>query len=787
MATTVYGNTVKSYWRVYIYYYVYAEDETSITYRCWWGINWVKKIAGNDDATNYWTSNDRPTWLSGTGKTTENAYPTATLTQTWWNGDADKCYGYDYVTWKFTKTDVKQTPTIKAYISHNSTRALYKGSSSVTTKLNVPARPTCTISFNGNPAHSGDTVSNVPANVTKFYGYDMDIPADTPTESGYAFKSWNTAADGSGTDYYIGEKYKGNADATLYAQWGAVDPPTCEHGDVTFSTSSSNVIRSFTDISCDISDIELLHDDRTLVGVKMQINGHDSNVLTTDGLLTISGQTSGVPTFTAADEGEHTVYIVTEDSEAIGKYPIGTVNIVAPTWSNKIVIDTSKFPNIDANGNAILESVKIANYTTTPESWDSVDTYGLKFIKGDDGTTWAFDYVFDEDHVDNPLDDSPNIAVEVTYKSFETISPIGTKAFFTTSRNQNYSNGIYNVMFVSGVDNAIYPEYSSRVWWSKINNPLYFPDTNYIEVGSNDTAVQGLTKVGDYLAVVKQSKTTDTAIFLLYPTSFEEETTYAVKQGVQGVGALSRYSFNILGDETLFLSPKGVMAIVPSQDEEHKVQNRSFFIDKGLLAENNIDSYSFVYDGKYFLSVGNGHCYVLDGNQRNSWGNDKTNLVYECYYLDNVPANCFVRYKDALVFSDDKNVCIFNDGYVDAYDLDGNENVPVSAKWSTILDDDSALHYYKTMQKKGNLVSILPVETDAERSSTKVYVKKDDDAPVEIKRTFGDSSLIPSEMFINKKFKKYKRLQFILVNDSEEDFGVDEIVKNYTVGNYAKR
>ena len=32
-----------------------------------------------------------------------------------------------------------------------------------------------------------------------------------------------------------------------------------------------------------------------------------------------------------------------------------------------------------------------------------------------------------------------------------------------------------------------------------------------------------------------------------------------------------------------------------------------------------------------------------------------------------------------------------------------------------------------------------------------------------------------------------EHLQFILRNDADEDFGVDEIVKNYTVGNYAKK
>jgi len=242
------------------------------------------------------------------------------------------------------------------------------------------------------------------------------------------------------------------------------------------------------------------------------------------------------------------------------------------------------------------------------------------------------------------------------------------------------------------------------------------------------------------------------------------------------------------------------------------------------------NAYSFVYDGKYYLSMGTGAVYVLDGNQRNSWGNDRTVLVYEGYYLVNVPAKCFVKYNDQLVFSDGTNICAFNSGYTDAYNDEGEEFVPVNAEWSTILDDDGSIHYYKTMQKKGNVVSILPtdykfiqveideatfnkkktmyyiiVDGDYTRckddseydpdeayfikgaSDTKVFIRKDNNDLIEIERKFSESSLIPSEMMLKKKCKKYKRLQFVVRNNEPEPFGVDEIVKSYTLGNYAKK
>lgn len=775
----------------------------------------------------------------------------------------------------------------------------------------VPAKTHYTVTYHGNATG----VSGVPSAQTKWYGETLTLSSTKPTRGGYAFAGWATSSNGS-VEYKAGSKYTDNANLNLYAKWTVTNPPTC-----TTKVTTPKLRKGITSdkLIVNISNVKK-YTGRSISSIKVTCNG-----------VTKTGTTAKNYTFTNSEVGGvGTKYIsvtITDSAGAYTTYPkVGSVQVVAPTWTKKVTV-SGVLPALSSTKYAIFDSVQVYNYTAG--AYQSATTSGYKITDNKNGT-WSTTITLNENQVPSKSA-TVNLSahpIKFSYKHYDTNVSEADSAFYTTSRNQNYSNGIYNVMFVSGCDSEAYPNYTSRVWWSKINDPLYFPDTNYIEVGSNDTAVQGLTKVGDYLAVIKQSKTTDTAIFLLYPTSFEEETTYAVKQGVQGVGALSRYSFNILGDETLFLSPKGVMAVVPTQDEEHKVQNRSYFVDKRLLAEDGIENaYSFVYDGKYYLAIGNGHVYVLDGNQRNSWGNDRTVLVYECYYLENVPANCFVKFNDALVFSNDEFVGAFGEGYLDERDMETGEETPVKAEWSTIFDDDGSLHYYKTMQKKGNLVSILPldsetgfksveideetfnedktkyytlvddeyiqcteedefvgdfaeveideetfnenktkyytivsvggfVESDVDEetfnedktsyyyiyndeyvqctdddvydpdtqyyyytyndeyvqcteedeydadtqyfcvlgvyyviyhSSTKVFVRKDDKEPVEIERKFGRATNVPSEMFLNKKFKKYKRLQFIIRNEEDENFGVDEIVKNYTVGNYAKK
>lgn len=689
-----------------------------------------------------------------------------------------------------------------------------------TGSVTVPALDSYTVSYDKNGGTTG-TVSPQ----TKYYSIPLTLTTskyqwlDSEGEELKSFVQWIDPND-SNKAYVSGAQYTRNAGTTLKAQWQALNPPTCDYGELTPPDPYEAYTKNFSEIKVTVSNI-YVKDTRMPFSVTLQIGNASytiSNIQSLDDL-----EIGCVPT----ESGTLPVTLTITDHEGnMTPYDLGTVEVVDPTWTITATYSTL-FPDYDAFGNSAL-TVYAGKDGDTSEYDQIIGTY--KAVDNGDNT-WSVEVVLTEEYVDNVVADNPNASIMVVYNHTVAEDKATMQAFYETTRNANFSTGISNTMFVSGCESA---NYSSRVWWSEINNPLYFPDLNYIEVGSNDTSVMGLCKVGDYLGVVKQSKTTDTAIFLIYPTSFEDNTTYAVKQLSSGLGAYGKYTFNVLGDETLFLSPNGVMAIVTGEDKDHKVQNRSYFVDGKLLKEPQIENaYSFVFDSKYYLAIGR-RMYVLDGNQRNSWGNDRTNLVYECYFLDNVPAECLVKYNDELYFSNDYGLCKFKsasdeNAYTDAFNED-ETNVPVKARWSTIFDDDGAVNYYKTMQKKGNVISVLPnapvrflpvqiteEEFNADKTHyyindggyvrcteesvydstiiyfikdelhTKVYVKKDNKERVEIQRQFGEATEIPSELFVNKKFKKYKRLQFIIENNEAEPFGVDSIIKQYTIGNYAKR
>lgn len=69
-------------------------------------------------------------------------------------------------------------------------------------------------------ANTSDPVENLPPSINYTFGEIITIPNQTPIRAGYTFTGWNTASDGSGTQYEPGNSFIGPAqDSILYAQW----------------------------------------------------------------------------------------------------------------------------------------------------------------------------------------------------------------------------------------------------------------------------------------------------------------------------------------------------------------------------------------------------------------------------------------------------------------------------------------------------------------------------------------------------------------------------------------
>lgn len=81
---------------------------------------------------------------------------------------------------------------------------------------------TYTLTYDGNE----NTGGSVPVDATHYYeGNAVTVKGNTGdlVATGFYFVTWNTQADGEGTDYAGGETFiMGTNDATLYAKWGVV-------------------------------------------------------------------------------------------------------------------------------------------------------------------------------------------------------------------------------------------------------------------------------------------------------------------------------------------------------------------------------------------------------------------------------------------------------------------------------------------------------------------------------------------------------------------------------------
>lgn len=361
-----------------------------------------------------------------------------------------------------------------------------------------------------------------------------------------------------------------------------------------------------------------------------------------------------------------------------------------------------------------------------------------------------------------------------------------------------YGLGGSNRVFLSGN-----PSYKAYDWYSEIFEPSYFPDLNYSVVGTSDTAVIGYQRLGKYQLILKEDNSQDSTVFQRYGTLNDDgSVTFSIEQGIAGIGAVSKRCFALLADEPLFLSRQGVQAITSNTiTAERTIRNRSFYVDNYLTKETNLDkAVACEWNGYYVLCV-NDHAYILDGKSKAY--KDRAYVAYdynyECYYWTNIPAKCLLSVAGELYFgTSDGKICKFNTDIADMskYSDDGTA---ITCAWATKNDDDGAPQLYKSMVKKGCLVTIKPYT----RSSCNVYVSKDGNAnqllrngamdifdfdDVDFDRFTFNTNDSPQDIFFKKKVKKYKRLQIIVENDQlNEGFGILQIVKTFSIGNYAKK
>ncbi len=225
--------------------------------------------------------------------------------------------------------------------------------------------------------------------------------------------------------------------------------------------------------------------------------------------------------------------------------------------------------------------------------------------------------------------------------------------------------GTSNRIFLSGN-----PKEPRRDHWCASGNPAYWPDTYYSEIGNGESKIIGYSVIQDLLATYI-SDPADGRSVVIRSSELDENgnVSFPVKNHLLGQEAKAPKSFVFMEKEQLFLTERGVYAITTEDISGEKyTQNRSFFINKALCEEKNLEkAYCAKWKQFYVIAI-NGKIYLLDTGQRSyEKGEPLSAFQYECYLWTGIDARVIWDMNGVLFFGDEKGkvFCFSEDSYSD--------------------------------------------------------------------------------------------------------------------------
>lgn len=271
----------------------------------------------------------------------------------------------------------------------------------------------------------------------------------------------------------------------------------------------------------------------------------------------------------------------------------------------------------------------------------------------------------------NTLDIAPSTATEdnitVWFSPYQTDATPITNCEFGCKFG--YSGN--DTLFLSG--NKYFPNQDFYSYTVK-EDFTYFPVDNIEKFGT--TPVKAYLRIADgTLAVLKETSNSEASIYyraVSHTTNSigATEIRYPVTQGASGEGAINAYTCESLVGDNLFVSSNGIFGLTLADNvvvNERYARERDKYIHAKLIKRDLSEAVATVYKGRYLLAV-DGVCYVMDSRFKSTSQEDADDTFsYECWFWDNIPANCFCSFGDELYFgTDDGKLCRFKqDDFVD--------------------------------------------------------------------------------------------------------------------------
>lgn len=361
----------------------------------------------------------------------------------------------------------------------------------------------------------------------------------------------------------------------------------------------------------------------------------------------------------------------------------------------------------------------------------------------------------------------------------------------TTSESQLVDSCVYAMYGLNGREDYMFLAGNfGKDFYGRFMD-LYFGELGYAFFGDFQARIVGYSRIGEYLVVHKDSEKSGKTLYLRSASVDSNQVlTFPMKQGVSGVGSLSSGAFNVLRDEPLWLSEYGVNALVSNNiTGVQAVQDRSYYINKRLLAEpleDLMNAESIVFDNKYFLAIGD-HVYVADSRRKYQEKNAYSeSFQYEWYFWELPDVETFFVYDNQLYFGTSTGkLRRFKQTWERHCYMDND--TPVTAYWNTPVIN------FNDITSKKSLKNLWIRMVQYTRSGVKVYYKvrgdlklvKDkkfdmfDFDDIDFTRFTFETEADPEVIVTNRVERQFMSIQFKLLNDADENFGLIEMVARY--------
>lgn len=377
--------------------------------------------------------------------------------------------------------------------------------------------------------------------------------------------------------------------------------------------------------------------------------------------------------------------------------------------SRNVALKRLKVSVTGSNGNVTVHTLS----TSDPDGFTSMSEDSIQ----DDGYKMSYDstkgFIFyNSSGSDVAL---PNIGVSSSIVA--EITPVSTeqdtenykkiaRMRFSTWFGGDRSGSVGGTrLFVSGN-----PDCKNVVYWSDINNPLYFPENNYAYIGDASQKVTAFAKQSDMLVIFKERE--------IYQAKYVAGSPYTAEDVINGkitdvtsvsasfpVTPISPYigcdlmnTVQLCNNRLIWATKSGDIYTLTSANQysERNVRKLSLNIDR-VLKECNLENAVAADFGGYYIIFAGNNAFALDYNSTaftsySSYSNDEraqSKLQWYCwdFEFDGEKPNYILCYGDSAVINTEKT---FSDEtyytYIEkTYSLSGSSDIMTAGSQGNVI------------------------------------------------------------------------------------------------------